>query len=52
VLVRGSAYAITDRDVAELEASGLAEDEIFEHTVAAAAGVGLARLAAGMETLE
>ena len=51
-LVRGSAYAITDRDVAELEASGLAEDEIFEHTVAAAVGVGLARLAAGMETLE
>ncbi len=51
-LVRETAHAITDRDVAELEASGLADDEIFEHTVAAAVGVGLARLATGMEILE
>ena len=51
-LVRQTAHAITDRDVAELEASGLADDEIFEYTVAAAVGVGLARLATGMEILE
>lgn len=50
--VRGKAYAITVRDVAELEASGLSDDEIFALTVAAAVGVGLARLGAALEVLE
>jgi alkylhydroperoxidase family enzyme len=49
--VREKAYAITDRDVEELEASGLSDDEIFELTVAAAVGVGLALLGAALETL-
>ena len=34
--VRRRAYAITDRDVAELKAAGASEDEIFEATVAVA----------------
>ncbi len=50
--VRRRAYAITDRDVEELEAAGLSENEIFEQTVAAAVGVGLARLTVGLEALE
>ena len=50
--VRGRAYAITDRDVAELEASGLSDDEIFELTVAAAVGVGLARLSSALGIVE
>lgn len=50
--VRRTAYAISDRDVAELEASGLSGDQIFELTAGAAVGVGLDRLAAGLEILE
>jgi alkylhydroperoxidase family enzyme len=50
--VRHTAYAITDRDVAELENSGLSDHEIFEQTVAAAVGVGLARLNTGLQALE
>jgi hypothetical protein len=50
--VRREAYAIRDRDVAELESGGLSDDEIFEHTVAAAVGVGLARLSTGLEVVE
>lgn len=49
--VRRRAYAITDRDVEELRRAGLSEHEIFEHTVAAAVGSGLARLQAGLQTL-
>lgn len=49
--VRRTAYEITDRDVADLEVAGLSDDEIFELTVAAAVGVGLARLSTGLEIL-
>jgi alkylhydroperoxidase family enzyme len=49
--VRRHAYRVTDRDVAELRARGLSEDEIFELTVAAAVGAGLQRLDAGLEAL-
>jgi alkylhydroperoxidase family enzyme len=49
--VRRTAYAITDRDVAELEKSGLSDHEIFEQTIAAAVGVGLARLNTGLQAL-
>lgn len=42
--VRTGAYAVTDADVAALKDAGLSEDEIFEHTVAAAIGEGLRRL--------
>jgi alkylhydroperoxidase family enzyme len=49
--VRRGAYAVTDRDVAQLRAAGLSEDEIFEQTVAVAVEVGLARLNAALRTL-
>jgi alkylhydroperoxidase family enzyme len=49
--VRRSAYSITDSDVATLREAGLSEDEIFEHTVAAAVDEGLVRLAAALEVL-
>ena len=42
--VRRRAYAITDRDVAELKAAGASEDQIFEATIAAATEEGLRRL--------
>ncbi len=50
--VRQTAYAISDRELAELEDAGLSEDEIFEQTVAAAVGAGLARLDAGLRVLQ
>ena len=49
--VRLHAYKVTDRDVEELKAAGFSEDEIFEHTVAAATAAGLDRLEAGLATL-
>jgi alkylhydroperoxidase family enzyme len=42
--VRGRAYTITDRDVEELKAAGMSEEEIFEATVAVAIEEGLRRL--------
>ena len=50
--VRRHAYTITDRDVQALKDAGHSEDEIFEHTVSAAAAAGLDRLAVGLRTLE
>jgi alkylhydroperoxidase family enzyme len=49
--VRLHAYKVTDRDVEELKAAGLSEDEIFEHTVAAATAAGLERLDAALATM-
>ena len=49
--VRRHAYRFTDAQVEALRAAGLAEDEIFELTVAAAVGAGLERLDAGMRSL-
>ena len=49
--VRRHAYAITDEDVQALKEAGHSEDEIFEHTVSAAAAAGLERLDAGLRTL-
>ena len=49
--VREGAYAVTDRDLDELKAAGLSEDEIFELTVSTAVGAGLARLDAGLRAL-
>lgn len=42
--VRHRAYAVTDRDVEELRAAGLSEEEIFEATVQVAIEEGLRRL--------
>lgn len=49
--VRSRAYTITDRDVAELKAAGMGEDEIFEATVAVAIEEGLRRLDAAQAVL-
>ena len=49
--VRDRAYATTDADVDALRQAGYSEDEIFEVTVAAAVGTGLARFEAGMRAL-
>lgn len=42
--VRAGAFAVTDEDVDELKRAGVAEDEIFEATVATAIAEGLRRL--------
>jgi alkylhydroperoxidase family enzyme len=49
--VRLHAYKVVDRDVDELKAA-FTEDEIFEHTVAAAVAAGLERLDAGLRAVE
>jgi alkylhydroperoxidase family enzyme len=49
--VRRHAHRTTDADVQALKAAGYSEDEIFEHTVAAAVAAGLERLEAGLKTL-
>jgi alkylhydroperoxidase family enzyme len=49
--VRSRAYTVTDADVAELEAAGCSEDEVFEQTVAVAIAEGLRRLDAGLEAI-
>jgi len=49
--VRIHAYKVTDRDVDELRAAGITEDEIFEHTVAEAVAAGLERIDAGLAML-
>ena len=50
--VRRHAYEVTDDDVRALKEAGHSEDEIFEHTVSAAAAAGLERLEAGLRTLQ
>jgi alkylhydroperoxidase family enzyme len=49
--VRHSAYRVVDRDVDELRALGLSEDEIFEQTVSIAVTAGLTRLAAALQAV-
>jgi hypothetical protein len=51
VKVRTGAFAVTDEDVDELKRAGVAEDEIFEATVAVAIGEGLRRLDAALEVI-
>ena len=50
--VRTTAYTITDSDIAELKADGIAEDVIFEQTVAVAIREGLLRLETAERVLE
>jgi alkylhydroperoxidase family enzyme len=45
------AYQVTDEDLAALAAAGLSDDAVFEVTVAAATGAGLARLERGLAAL-
>ena len=49
--VRERAYTVTDADVDALRDAGLSEDEVFEHTVAAAIGEGLRRLDRATEAM-
>ncbi len=46
------AYRITDADIEHLKACGYSEDAIFEITLCAAMGAGLARLERGMTALK
>jgi hypothetical protein len=46
------AYKVTDEDVEELKAREYSEDEIFEITIAAALGAGLARMEKGFGVLK
>lgn len=46
------AYKVTDEDVEELKARGYSENEIFEITIAAAFGAGLARMEKGLGVLK
>jgi alkylhydroperoxidase family enzyme len=45
------AYRVTPEDVAALRSAGLSEDAIFEATLSAALGAGMARLEAGLGAL-
>jgi hypothetical protein len=49
--VRDRSYRITDADFAVLTTAGLSDDDIFEITIAAAAGAALQRLDAGMRAI-
>lgn len=46
------AYKVTDDDLRELKEAGYSEDQIFEITLGAALGAGLARLECGMSVLK
>jgi hypothetical protein len=46
--VHRHAYTVSDEDVQALREAGYSEDAIFEATVSAALGAGLARLDAGL----
>ncbi|MGH9184766.1 MAG: hypothetical protein ACRD0U_02950 [Acidimicrobiales bacterium] len=45
------AYKVVDRDIEELRAAGWSEDAIFEATLCAATGAGLARFERGLARL-
>jgi hypothetical protein len=45
------AHAVTEADLAALKAAGHSEDRIYQVTVGAALGAGLARMAAGLTAL-
>lgn len=47
-----NAYRITERDFADLKAAGYGEDEIFEVTLSAALGTGLARMERALGLIE
>jgi alkylhydroperoxidase family enzyme len=45
-------WTVSDEDFSKLRQAGYSEDQIFELTVAAAAGAGVRRLEAGLRALE
>jgi hypothetical protein len=50
--VTQSAYKITDQDIERLRKNGYSEDAIFEITLCASMGAGLARLERGLTALK
>jgi alkylhydroperoxidase family enzyme len=46
------AYRITERDIDSLRIAGLSEDAIFELTLSAALGAGIARLQVGLKAMK
>ena len=50
--VAGRAYTVTDEDVLALRQAGYSEDAIFEITISAALGAGMARLERGLAALK
>lgn len=46
------AYKVTDEDVEALQQAGYSEDALYEITISAALGAGLARLYTGLAALE
>ena len=50
--VHEAAWKVNDEDVALLLAAGLTEDHVYELTLSAALGAGLARFEAGMRALK
>jgi alkylhydroperoxidase family enzyme len=46
------AYKVTDVDINQLKVAGYSEDELYELTISAALGAGLARLNRGLELLK
>jgi hypothetical protein len=49
--VRGASYQLTDADIQRLRSAGVAEDAIFELTIAAALGAAARGLQAGLLAL-
>ena len=45
-------YKVTDTDINRLKMAGYSEDELYELTISAAFGAGLARLNCGLELLK
>lgn len=50
--VREHPYKVVDRDIDAMRADGFSEDDIFELTVAIAAGEGRRRIQAGLRALD
>ncbi len=50
--IASQAYKVTDDHVLALRNAGFSEDQIFEATVCAAVGAGLARLERGLDALK
>lgn len=50
--IRRHASRVTDKDVADLRASGLTEDAVFELTAAAALGAALVRLRTALAVID
>jgi len=50
--VSQSPWTVTDEDFAQLRAAGYSESQLYEVTLAAALGAGLARFDAGLRAIE